>query len=77
VVAANLTVVGTTGTGTLVAWKSGAPAPPTSNLNFRNGVVRGNNALVALGTDGAMDVLANLTSGGTVQVVIDVSGYFQ
>jgi uncharacterized repeat protein (TIGR01451 family) len=78
-VAANLTVVGATGAGVLVVWKSGTAMPGTSNLNFKVGSVRGNNAILSLGA-GAVDAQATVGGSGgsgTLQLILDVSGYFQ
>jgi hypothetical protein len=76
-VAVNLTVVGATGPGYLTLWRSGTPQPVTSNLNFPAGVTRTNNAVVSLASTGTLDAQAVVGGSGTVQVVIDVSGYFQ
>jgi uncharacterized repeat protein (TIGR01451 family) len=75
-VAANLTALDATGTGSLVAWPAGTSLPGTSNLNFVPGLTRANNAVLALGA-GGVDVRAAVNGGGSVQVLIDVSGYFQ
>ncbi len=76
-VAVNLTVVGATGPGYLTLWRSGTPQPVTSNLNFPAGITRTNNAVVSLSGTGTLDAQAVVGGSGTVQVVIDVSGYFQ
>jgi uncharacterized repeat protein (TIGR01451 family) len=75
-VAANLTVVDATAPGTLVVWEAGSPTPGTSNINFKVGSVRGNNAILSLG-EGAVEALATAGAGGWVQLLLDVSGYFQ
>jgi uncharacterized repeat protein (TIGR01451 family) len=75
-VAVNVTAVNPTGAGTLVLWRSGTALPGTSSLNFPAGAVRGNNAVVGL-SGGTLDARAVVGGSGTVQVVIDVSGYFQ
>jgi uncharacterized repeat protein (TIGR01451 family) len=75
-VAVNLTVVGATGSGYLILGKPGTPLPATSSLNFPAGVTRTNNAVVGL-ANGALDAQAVVAGSGSVQVVIDVSGYFQ
>jgi hypothetical protein len=75
-VAANVTVLDASGTGYLVAWPSGTPLPGTSMVNFPPGVTRSNNGLLGL-AGGAMDVQAVIDGGGSAQVLVDVSGYFQ
>ncbi len=74
-VVVNLTVTDVQAFGNLVAWAAGDPLPGTSNLNFRPGVTRANNAIVRVGAGGAIDVLNN--SSGTVDVLLDVSGYYE
>src|SRR4029079_11804967 len=76
-VAVNLTMLDASGPGHLTAWPSGAPEPATSVLNFVPGMARANNAVLALSSGGAVDVQAVIGGGGSVQMLIDVSGYFQ
>lgn len=76
-VAVNVTVLDATGAGSLVLWRSGSTVPETSNINFTAGQTRGNNAIVALSLSGAVDARASVGGSGTVQMLIDVSGYFQ
>ena len=75
-VAVNLTILDAAGTGHLTAWPSAAPEPATSVLNFVPGKARANNAILALG-GGAVDVQAAIGGGGSVQMLLDVCGYFQ
>jgi uncharacterized repeat protein (TIGR01451 family) len=75
-VAVNVTVLNATSAGYLVLWRSGTTVPGTSNVNFTSGKTRGNNAIVALG-GGAVDAQASVGGSGSVQMLIDVSGYFQ
>jgi hypothetical protein len=49
----------------------------TSSINFVPGVIRANNGVVLLATDGSGGVAAYNSSAGTVHVVLDVTGYFQ
>src|SRR5580693_34303 len=74
-VAANVTVVNPLQGGNLSFAGVGAPAPPTSTINFNAGQVRANNAVLGLGTAGGVEVFPTL-GGGTVDLVIDVGGYF-
>jgi molecular chaperone DnaJ len=74
-VAANITVVSPTGAGHLSLYPSGT-TPGTSTVNFRAGQTRACNSVLAL-NNGAVDAQAAVTGNGSVQVLIDVSGYFQ
>jgi phospholipase C len=77
-VAANLTVVAPTAAGFLSVVPAGTPASGTSNLNFRAGEVRSNNAVLSLlgSPAGSISVQADAFMGQT-DFVLDVSGYFQ
>jgi uncharacterized protein (DUF1800 family) len=74
-VAANITVVNPSQGGLLSFTGVGGPQPPTSSINFGAGQVRANNAVLGLGTAGGVEVFP-LLAGGTVDVVVDVGGYF-
>jgi len=69
----NVTVTQPTKSGYLTVYPDGAAKPNASNLNFSAGETVPNLVIVPL-TDGVADI-AN-TSGGTVQVVADLAGYF-
>jgi trimeric autotransporter adhesin len=75
-VAVNLTVTQPAGGGYLILAPAGAPAPLASSVNFLTGQTRSNNAVLPLG-DGTGALLVKTAAGGTVQLVLDVSGYFQ
>jgi hypothetical protein len=77
VVAANVTVTSATGTGYLVMWPAYVGKPSTSVINFTAGRTVANNAMLGLDDQGALLIEPFVTGGGTVQVIIDVSGYFQ
>ncbi len=77
--ALNLTAVSPTGDGFLTLWPSGEAQPLASNLNFRAGQTRTNNAVLALGA-GAIDArpaLPGAPVGGSLHLVIDVVGWFE
>ena len=78
-VTANVTVVGSTGVGYVILWPADLSMPLASTINFSVGQVRANNAILRLATDGLGDLAARATlgNGGTVHLIIDVSGYFQ
>jgi hypothetical protein len=75
-VAINVTVTDGTGGGHLILFPGGGAVPGTSTLNFRAGQTRANNAVVGLGADGDLGLLAAV-GGGSVQVIVDVVGYFE
>jgi hypothetical protein len=78
-VSVNLTVMDATVQGNAAAWPGGASAPLASVLNFGAGQTRANNAILALSGDGlgTLTVKANLAAAGSVQLLLDVTGYFQ
>jgi ELWxxDGT repeat protein len=75
-VAANLTVAGATGAGYLTAYPAGIPTPATANVTFSAGQVRSNNLQLGL-LGGQADARALVGGGGTVHLVVDVSGYYE
>ena len=75
-VAINLTATGATSGGHLRVYPRGSALPPNSSLNYSPGQTRANNTVSLLGTAGDLVVFAAQASG-TVDVVIDVVGYFQ
>ena len=76
-VAFNLTAVQPNTLGFLRAYPSGSPPGTVSQVNFGPGQTRTNNAIVGIGPDGNVIVLAALTFGGVVDFVFDVVGYFE
>lgn len=74
-VALNITVVDVSVGGHLTAYPGQASRPRTSTINFYAGRNTANLALLRIGPDGTV----NLTnaSGGPVDLLADVSGYFQ
>ena len=74
-IAVNVTAVLASGDGYLTVYPAGPP-PLTSTLNFLTGQTRGSNAVVGLSPTGTFAVSPLVTGGGTVHLVVDVSGYF-
>ena len=68
----NVTVLGSSGSGHVVALPGGAPVPPTSNVNHTAGAVQANEVVVRLNQSRAVDLVA---VGAAVQVIVDVVGY--
>jgi hypothetical protein len=77
-VAANVTAVAVGGGGYVTLFPGNYPMPSTSVVNFSAGQVRANFAVLPLATDGSglLSAVATVTGGGTVDLVIDVAGYF-
>jgi hypothetical protein len=71
-----LTVVQPTASGHLTVWPSGAAQPSTSTINFGGGQTRANSAVVPLGPDGRFSAIAAVP-GGDVDLIVDVTGFFE
>ena len=79
-VSINVTAVGPIGAGFLTLYPAGTPRPIISNLNYAAGEpALGNGAIVPLGAATPdLSVFPRVTAvGGTVHMVIDVTGFFQ
>jgi hypothetical protein len=76
-VAANLTVTQPAATGYLTIHPPSATIPLASSINFSTGKTRSNNAILRLSMDGTGSVVVENASPGTVQFILDVSGYFE
>jgi hypothetical protein len=75
VVVANLTATSVGAVGNLQAYAWGDTPPDTNSLSFKTGVTRANNGIIRLGTSGSIAVRNQ--SGAGVDVILDVSGYFE
>ena len=76
-VVANLTVVGPTAPGFLLLYRGDGSVPGTSMINFAPGTTRTSDAVLRLSLDGSGTVKVNNASAGPLNLVVDVSGYFQ
>jgi PKD repeat protein len=76
--AANVTVVSSPSQGSVSLYPGNYPPMSTGTISFLPGSTRSNNTVLPLSTDGTatLAAFASLASGGTVDVLIDVSGYF-
>ncbi len=75
-ISANVAAVNPAATGDLVVYPNGPLSPPlASTLSFRSGRTRANNAFVYLASDGSLLVKNN--AGGSLDLVLDVNGYFK
>jgi hypothetical protein len=72
----NLTVTGATAPGYLTVYPQGSPIPLASTINFRAGQTRANNAIVPLGTGGAIAIFYGQASGNVADVIVDLNGFF-
>jgi hypothetical protein len=74
----NITVTGPTQAGFLSLFPGDfGIAPSHSNINFSAGQTRANNTVVLLATNGAGTLAVLNGSAGTVNLIVDVNGYFQ
>jgi hypothetical protein len=71
----NMTAVAAAVPGNVVIYPGNEAAPGASLLNFPATGARGNNAIVSLAPDGTVKVLNR--AQGTVEFILDVSGYFE
>ncbi|QMU68391.1 hypothetical protein [Streptacidiphilus sp. P02-A3a] len=70
----NVTVADPTSSGHLSAYADGTALPATSNINFVAGQTVPNQVVVTVGADGYVDLYN--ASGGTVNLITDIAGYF-
>jgi hypothetical protein len=75
-VALNVAVTAPSDPGNLVCFPGGGDLPVVSTINYGAGRTRSNNAIVSFGPGGELVVFAN-QANGTVDIIIDVTGYFQ
>jgi hypothetical protein len=75
--AVNVTATEPTDFGHLTLFPEGVAAPTASTINFRPGRTRANNAIVPLSSTGDVRVLAGITPGASVHLVLDVFGYLE
>ena len=70
----NVTVTQPKSGGYLTVWPDGTTRPTASNLDFSPGLTVSNLVIAQLGSDGKVKLYNG--SGGTVQMIGDVAGYF-
>jgi hypothetical protein len=75
-VAVNLAVTQPLAPGYLTLAPDGPASPLASSINFLPGQTLANNTVLPLG-DGTGAIQVKAATGGTVQLIVDVSGYFQ
>jgi hypothetical protein len=69
----NVTVTDTSSGGWLAAWPAGESLPLASNLNYGAGQTVANLVMVKVGAGGAVNLYS---SGGPLNVIADVAGYY-
>ena len=75
--AVNMTITGPAAPGFLTLYPADEPSPPlASNINFRPGNTRANNAVLPLAADGTGLKVYN-GSAGTVHFILDVTGWLE
>jgi hypothetical protein len=74
-VALNVTVTAPTENGSLTLLPGSGPAPETAAIHFAAGRTRANNVTMGL-AEGALSVL-DRQAAGTVELILDVSGYYR
>jgi len=73
----NATAVTPAAAGNLRFFPGDGTAPNASTLNFAPGQTRANNALVMLASSGSGAFALRNSATASVDVVIDVNGYFE
>ncbi len=76
-ISANVTVTGSTADGFLTLHAADDSTPLTSTINFRTGQTRANNAVLPVSLDGTGGLKMLNGSPGSVDVILDVNGYFE
>jgi hypothetical protein len=77
-ISVNLAVTGPVGPGHLTLYPGDAVlAPLASTINFSANQTRANNTLLALASDGSGTIKVLAGTGGTVDFILDVNGFFQ
>jgi hypothetical protein len=77
-ISVNLAVTGPVGSGHLTLYPGDAvQAPLAGTINFSANQTRANNAVLPLASDGSGTIKVLAGTGGTVDFILDVNGYFQ
>ncbi len=74
-ISANLTITSPSTAGFVTVYPASTARPNTSQLNYRAGQTRTNNAILALGPGGGVEVFLG-QANGAAHLIVDVNGYF-
>lgn len=69
----NMTAVEAKSAGYFTAWENGQSRPSTSNINFMQGDIVANGAVVPLDSNGKISVFAR----GSADILLDIAGYYR
>jgi hypothetical protein len=73
----NLTVTQSAQAGYLTVYAGGSPLPPTAAITFTAGRLLSNITTLALAQNGLGTVTVKSGTGGTVHLILDVTGYYE
>jgi hypothetical protein len=73
----NVTAIAATGPGHFTFWPVGVPLPVASAASFSAGPTRASAAILPLADDATLLAEPSVAAGGTVHLVLDVTGYFE
>jgi hypothetical protein len=73
----NVTATNVSADGSLQLYRGDGPQPGTSTAAVSAGRTRANNAFVQLALDGSGTIKVQNTTTGTVDLIVDVNGYFR
>jgi hypothetical protein len=78
-VAVNVTAVGSTGNGYVDAYPGYLESTGTSTVSFKAGTARASSAILplALNGTGTLSLNPSVAGGGSVHLILDVSGWFE
>lgn len=74
-VVVNVTETGATGSGYISAYPTGNPST-TSILNYNTGLTAANLATIGVGTGSSITIANGPATGGSVNVIVDLEGYY-
>jgi uncharacterized repeat protein (TIGR01451 family) len=75
--AVNVTVTATETAGHVRLYPTGQAQPAIATVSYSAGQTRGGNTIVSLDANGRFTIYAGQPPGTTVEVVVDVTGYFE
>jgi len=76
-IAVNLVVTSVQAAGTLLLYRGDGSPSTASTISFRPGVTRANNAQTQLAVDGSGTFRVQNSSAGTLDLIVDVNGFYR